>query len=152
MTAEEFSKKIKYELQQPQFLKMEIKEKQKKRFALFIDEKFNRAMSDLKQNGKINEDFDKAARITGGQPPARLYWLAKVHKKNTLLRLVLSLPGSCYAPLTDLLARWWERLPEAQMETTSNDKKDLDSFDRTQRWRSYDIAGCKISLHKCNCL
>ena len=60
-----------------------------------------------------------AARSTGGQP-ARLFGLAKVHKANTPLRLVLSLPGSCYESLTNHLAKWLERLPEAQIETSSS--------------------------------
>ena len=47
------------------------------------------------EKGKIPVKFYKALRSTGAQP-ARLYGLAQVHKKETPLRPVLSIPGSCY--------------------------------------------------------
>ena len=46
-------------------------------------------------DGKIKEDLYEALRPRGSQP-ARLYGLAKVHKNNTPMRPVLSMPGSAY--------------------------------------------------------
>ena len=45
--------------------------------------------------GKIPVTVYEDLRSTGAQP-AKLYGLAKVHKKETSLRPVLSIPGSCY--------------------------------------------------------
>ena len=42
------------------------------------------------------------------------------YKSILVLRPVLSLPGSCYEPLTNELAKWFEKLPEAQIETSSS--------------------------------
>ena len=49
----------------------------------------------MRKKGKIPVKVYEALRSTGAQP-ARLYGLAKVHKKETHLRPVLSIPGSCY--------------------------------------------------------
>ena len=49
---------------------------------------------DVRNKGEIPLKVYEALRSTGAQP-ARLYGLAKVHKKETPLRPVLSIPGSC---------------------------------------------------------
>ena len=55
-------------------------------------------------------------RSTGGQP-ARLYGLAKVHKVNTPLGTVLSLPGSSYYNLNKVLTKFFEKIEGANIET-----------------------------------
>ena len=51
----------------------------------------------------------------GGGLPARLYGLAKVHKVNTPLRPVLSLPGSSYYNLNKALAKFFEKIEGANI-------------------------------------
>ena len=56
--------------------------------------------------------FISEARITEFESqPARLHGLAKVHKSGTLLRPVLSIPGSSYENLNKFLSPFFERLP-----------------------------------------
>ena len=62
-------------------------------------------------------------RSTGGQP-ARLYGLAKVHR-NTPLRPVLSLPGSSYYNLNKVLAKFFEKIEGANIETNSLDAREI---------------------------
>ena len=79
----------------------------------------------LVRAGKISSDLCSKCRSTGAQP-ARLYGLAKVHKQKTPLRPVLSLPGSCYENLTNQLSKWFDKIEEAKIETsTINIKRDL---------------------------
>ena len=55
----------------------------------------NKELLDMRKKGKIPVKVYEALRSTGAQQ-TRLYVLAKVHKKEILLRPVLSIPGSCY--------------------------------------------------------
>ena len=61
---------------------------------------------------------------TGGQP-ARLYGLAKVHKVNTPLRPVFSLPGSSYYNLNKVFAKFFEKIESANIETNSLDAREI---------------------------
>ena len=63
-------------------------------------------------------------RSTGGQP-TRLYGLAKVHKVNTPLRPVLSLPGSSYYKLNKVLAKFFEKIEGANIDTNSLDAREI---------------------------
>ena len=63
-------------------------------------------------------------RSTGGQP-ARLYGLAKVHKVNTPLRPVRFLPGSSYYNLNKVLAKIFEKIEVANIETNSLDAREI---------------------------
>ena len=79
----------------------------------------------LVRAGKISSDLYSKCRSTGAQP-ARLYGLAKVHKQKKPLRPVLSIPGSCYENLTNQLSKWFDKIEEAKIETsTINIKRDL---------------------------
>ena len=53
------------------------------------------ALKTLKSNGDISEELYYKIKPRGSQP-ARLYGLAKVHKADTSLRPVLSMPGPAY--------------------------------------------------------
>ena len=59
------------------------------------EKELNKELLDMRKKWKIPVQVYQALRSTGAQP-ARLYGLAKVHKKETPLRPVLSVPGSCY--------------------------------------------------------
>ena len=57
--------------------------------------------------------------------PPRLYGLAKVHKKNNPLRPVLSLPDSSYYKLNKVLAKLFEKIEGATVETKSLDEREI---------------------------
>ena len=65
----------------------------------------------------IDEELYKTLRCTGSQP-ARLYGLVKVHKEGTPLKPVLSLPGSPYEKLNKWLAKLFDNIPGANIETS----------------------------------
>ena len=60
---------------------------------LKIDKEHNKELLAKNKRDEISDQLYSKLRLTGGQP-AIWYGLAKVHKAKTLLRPVLSLPGS----------------------------------------------------------
>ena len=87
---------------------------------LTLEEKWNKELRALWEDNKIDEELLKKLRSTGAQP-ARLYGLAKVHKNETPLRPVLSLPGSMYDPLNKWLAKLFDKVPGANIETSTKE-------------------------------
>ena len=61
----------------------------------------------------------------GGGQPARLYGLTKEHKVNTPLRSVLSLHGSSDYNLNKILAKFFEKIEGANIETNSLDAREI---------------------------
>ena len=87
-------------------------------------------------------------RSTGGQP-ARLYGLAKVHKVNTQLRPVLSLPGSSYYNLTKVLAKLFEKIEGANIETNSLDAREI--LEGTNLEPNENLISLDVEfVHKCS--
>ena len=82
-------------------------------------------MKELRELGKIDNDIYDKMHPTGSQP-ARLYGLAKVHKTATPVRPVLSMPGSVYHPIANLVTEWLNVVEECQINTSS--KKIADSL------------------------
>ena len=76
---------------------------------LRIERDINKELLAMRKEDEISENLYTRMRSTGGQP-AGLYGLAKVHKKNTPLRPVLSLPGSSYYNLNKVLAKFLIKL------------------------------------------
>ncbi|XP_075247191.1 uncharacterized protein LOC142340502 [Convolutriloba macropyga] len=74
------------------------------------------------KQGKTSEKIYQRLRTTGSQP-TRLYGLAKVHKSCTPLWPDLSIPGSSYENLNIFLSPFFERLPGANIETSSKDAR-----------------------------
>ena len=70
-----------------------------------IEKDINKELLAMKKKDEIDEALYSRLRSTEGQP-ARLYGLAKVHKKRAPLRPVLSLPGSSYEHLNKTLAKF----------------------------------------------
>ena len=62
-------------------------------------------------------------RSAGGQPTC-LYGLAKVHKAETPLRPVLSLPGSLYENPNKKLAKFFDNIDGANIETNTKDARE----------------------------
>ena len=69
----------------------------------------------MNKRDKIKDQLYSKMRSTGGQP-ARLYGLAKVNKAETLLRPVLSVPGSSYENLNEMLAKFFDNIDGANIE------------------------------------
>ena len=95
----------------------------KKDYAIKLEDALNKKLVALRRNNEISEDFYQSVKATGSQP-ARLYGLAKVHKNQTPLRPVLSLPGSCYANLDKRLAAMFQQVEGANIETSTKQIKD----------------------------
>ena len=62
-------------------------------------------------------------RSTGGQS-ARLYGIAKVHKAETPLPPVLSLPGRSYENHNKMLATFFDNINGANIETNTKDARE----------------------------
>ena len=82
----------------------------------------------MMKRGDISKEFYQKVRPVGSQP-ARLYGLAKVHKKESPLRPILSLPDSQYEKPSKELAEIIKKLPEAGIRTDR--KKVLQSIQST---------------------
>ena len=57
----------------------------------------------LRSNGIISEEWFKAVKPIGSQH-AQFFGLTKVHKRNTPLRPIVSMPGSAYQPSAKQIA------------------------------------------------
>ena len=73
----------------------------------------NKHLLDMRKKGKIPVKVYEALRYTGVQTP-RLYGLAKVHKKETPLRPVFSIPGNCYHKLNKFLTPFFQQIEGAK--------------------------------------
>ena len=78
-----------------QFEKVEKTRINAKNPILKEEEKIIETLKQLRKENKISENLFNKLKPIGSQPP-RLYGLAKVHKENTPLRPVVSMPGSPY--------------------------------------------------------
>ena len=90
----------------------------------------------------------EALRSTGVQP-ASLYGLTKVHKKETPLRPVLSIPGSCYHKLNKFLTPFFQKIEGANRETNTNDaRKTLEQIklDKDEQILSLDIKSLDTNV------
>ena len=74
-------------------------------------------LRELKAQNKIdNALFDRMKPVKGlSSQPARLYGLAKVHKDVIPLHPVLSMPGSVYHPIAEVVKEWLNVVPECQI-------------------------------------
>ena len=80
------------------------------------------------KQGENSAKIYQRLRSTDSQP-ARLDGLAKVHKKDTPLRPVVSIPGSSYKNLNRFLTPFFQKLPCANIETNTKDaRKALESL------------------------
>ena len=92
------------------------------------EKKIKNSLQQLMKQGKISDKIYQRLWSTGSQP-AILYGLAKVHKKDTLLRPALSIPGSSYENLNRFLTPFFQKLLGANIETNTQDaRKALESL------------------------
>ena len=126
---ETYEKKLKNLLQAEQFSE---RKNLKDSVIMKIEKDINKELLAMKKKNEISETLYIRLRLTGAQP-ARLYGLAKVHKQGTPLRLVLSLPGSSYDNLNKTLAKYFDEIDGASIETNTQmareflEKTELDS-------------------------
>ena len=105
----------------------------------------------------IKTDILNNEKPVGSQPP-RLYGLAKVHKKDTPLRPIVSMPGSACHRIAKKVASWLSLVPECGINTStqkvSNQLKNcclsnedtLISFDATSLYTNVPV---KESIEIC---
>ena len=86
------------------------------------DKELNKELLDMRKKGKIPVKVYEALMSTGAQP-ARLNGLDKVHKKETPLRPVLSIPGRFYHKLNKFLTPFFPKTEGANRETNINDAR-----------------------------
>ena len=118
MRTETYNKKLEELLDGPQFEK--VTTKRKNAIDPFIKEsrEFKEKLTKLHKDGKISQEILNKAQCKGGSP-ARIYGLAKIHKTAIPLRPILSMPGSIYHPLANLLLEWIKGLPSTQTDCNS---------------------------------
>ena len=120
-----YREKLDEVLNSDQFQKIEVA---KDEIVIKNEKQINNSLQNLMKQGKISDKIYQGLRSTGSQP-ARLYGLAKVHKKDTPLRPVLSIPGSSYENLNRFLTPFFQKLPGANIETNTQDaRKALESL------------------------
>ena len=137
-------------IQLPQFEKMEKKRKNAKHPVLKEEERITDILKDLKDKKCISDNMYNRLKPSGSQPP-RLYGLAKVHKKDTPLRPVLSMPGSAYNNVAKQVAKWLSHVPECNINTSTkaicdslrttqlNEDEELVSFDVTSLYTNVPV-------------
>ena len=92
------------------------------------EKQINDSLQQLMMQRKISDKIYQRLNSRGSQP-ARLYGLAKVHKKDTPLRPVPSIPGSSYENSNRFLTPFFQKLPGANIETNTQDaRKALESL------------------------
>ena len=82
------------------------------------ENEINDQLLNLMKRGELSEELYKELHHTGSTV-TRLYGLAKNHKKNVLLRPVLSTVNSIYHKLAKKLAFWLSHIPETQINVQS---------------------------------
>ena len=98
----------------------------RRKFVTETGTNFDKELQVLYQNHKFDKGISERSRSCGTQP-ARLSGLVKVHKEGIPLRSVLSLSGSCYERLTNLLSKFFEDLPKALIERSTQKMKEKKS-------------------------
>ena len=120
MRKQTYESKLESLLQSAQFVK---KDATTDEVILKIEKELNKELLAMNKRDEISDQLYSKMRSTGGQP-ARLYGLAKVHKDETPLRPVLSLPGSSYENLNKMLAKFFDNIDGANIETNTKEARE----------------------------
>ena len=129
-------------IQLPQFQKFEQKRKNAKHPVFKEEERIQNILQDMKDNGSISETLYKKLRPSGSQAP-RLYGLAKVHKKDTPMRPVLSMPGSAYHKVANQVAQWLSHVPECKINCST--KSISDSLGSIQLDKDHELVSFDVT-------
>ena len=100
------------------FKKLEKLRKNAKHPVLKEEERVIEILKTLHQDSKIDDNLLEKLRPRGSQP-ARLYGLAKVHKADTPMRPVLSMPGSAYHKVAEYVAEQLANVPQYKINTST---------------------------------
>ena len=120
MRKQTYESKLEFLLQSAQFVK---KDATTDEVILKIEKELIKKVLDMNKRDEISDQLYSKMRSTGGQP-ARLYGLAKVHKDETPLRPVLSLPGSSYESPNKKLANFFDNIDGANIETNTKEARE----------------------------
>ena len=129
MKRKTYEKKMDKIIELPQFQKYIPDRSNAKHLVLKEEERIIEILQDLKKSGAIDKTLYKELYPTGTQAP-RLYGLAKIHKEDTPMRPVLSMPGSAYHTVGKKIAEWLSYVPECKINTST--KKMCDSLKETK--------------------
>ena len=132
MKKEAYEEKLSAILQLRQFEKITNTRKNAKHPSFKEEERVIGKLIELRNQQKIDEaTFKEIVPIAGlSSQPARLYGLAKVHKTEIPVRPVLSMPGSVYHPIANVVTKWLNVVPECQINTST--KQVADSLKEVQ--------------------
>ena len=106
------------------------------------EERVGNILKDLRDKGKLDNELYEELRPRGSQP-ARLYGLAKVHKKNTPVRPVLSMPGSAYYKVALKIAEWLSVVPECNINSST--KKISDTLKKVVLPEDNEVVSFDVS-------
>ena len=118
MKRQDYHRKLDDILNLPQFEKVVNTRKNAKHPVLKEEERVVDTLKELKNQGKIDKELYKKLKPRGSQP-ARLYGLAKVHKKIIPTRPVLSMPGSSYYQIGVQVAEWLSKVLACQINSST---------------------------------
>ena len=126
----------------PQFEKYVKDRKNAKHPLLKEQERVNGILKSMLEAGKIDKELH-ASLVARGSQPARLYGLAKVHKNNTPVRPVLSMPGSAYHNVATYVAKCYKVVPECQINASTKlicDKIKSVKLEEDEEMISFDVV------------
>jgi len=126
----------------PQFEKMENTRKNAKHPVLKEEDRVTNILKSLHDEGKIDKELYDQMRPRGSQP-ARLYGLAKVHKQNTPVRPVLSMPGSAYHKVAVYVAKCLSVVPQCKINASTkmiSDKLKAVTLEEDEEILSFDVV------------
>ena len=119
-----------------------MKRKNEKSPVIKEEERVRDALKELRNSEEIDESLYEKLKPIGSQP-ARLYGLAKVHKRNVPVRPVLSMPGSAYHKIGMQIAEWLTMVPECGINTSS--KKIADSLKDVKLEENEEIVSFDVT-------
>ena len=117
---QKYESKLESLLQSAQFVKNATTDE----VLLKIEKEIDKELLAMDKRDEISGQLYSKMRSTGAQS-ARLYGLAKVHKAETSVRPVLSLPGSSHESLNKKLANFFDNIDGASIETNTKDASEI---------------------------
>ena len=138
----EYHHKLNKIINLPQFQKLETRRKNAKHPVFKEEERVKDILTKLRKKQKISEELYHTMKPRGSQP-ARLYGLAKVHKKDIPVRPVLSMPGSAYHRVAIKIAEWLSVVPECQINSSTKtvcDKLKTVTLELDEVMVSFDVS------------
>ena len=118
MKKEKYQEKLDTIISLPQFAKLEVTRKNAKNPFIKEEERIVEELKEMLNSGQISQQLFEEIKPSGSQP-ARLYGLAKVHKRGTPVRPVLSMPGSAYHRIAQRIAKWLSVVPECGINSST---------------------------------